>query len=184
MTPPSAPETDPNASARTYAHPSSSPSISSSASSLPTLVVAGEGGRGWIELLVERGVNPGKAQELAAQFDPDRLRAAVAYFDAQRPGTVGPGVLVKAVLEGRSPTRQGPRSVLDEQLEYAASIVTWLRAHFPDLDRPEWGPHPAAVAAVIRLHGQRLKGRLTVSEHGPEIRRAVREWDAKWGAPA
>jgi hypothetical protein len=60
-------------------------------------------------------------------------------------------------------------------------IIDWLRKHFPEYDRPKWGPHPAAIVEVTHLHQRFGKGTLTKAEHGPAIHEAVRRWKEKWG---
>lgn len=64
-------------------------------------------------------------------------------------------------------------------LEYGRRVNAWLTQHFPELTDPEWGPHPAAIAVVHVLHSRYGKGRLTVREHGPAIRRAVERFRAE-----
>jgi hypothetical protein len=56
--------------------------------------------------------------------------------------------------------------------EYGEQIRSWLRSTFP-----EFGDHPAAVVAVIRLHHLEGKGTLTRGRHGELIQAAVRRWD-------
>jgi hypothetical protein len=67
------------------------------------------------------------------------------------------------------------------QKEYALEIDRWLRREFPSLCDDEWGPHPAAFTAVIRLHYRDGKGRLTRARHGHEICAAVERWELEWG---
>ena len=97
----------------------------------------------------------------------------IRWFDLQE-GRVGAGVLVAELRNGgRQPTR---RNTTAEQQAYADAIVASLRRHFPEFDRPVDGPHPAAIAAVIRLHW--LYGKdVAVLEHGGTIRAAVTTWD-------
>jgi hypothetical protein len=111
-----------------------------------------------------------------AQLDDSAILNTVRWFDAQR-GRVGPGVLV---AELRKNGRRTKRHRLDEQQAYADEIVAWLRRHFPDLDRPVYGPHPAAVVAVIRLHWRYGKDQLTKDEHGETIQAAVGKWEKQW----
>ncbi len=75
---------------------------------------------------------------------------------------------------GEIATAHKGRTALDEQREYGEQIRDWLTEHFPDLCDEHWGPHPAAVAEVIRLHYRDGKGALTERRHGREIRQAVR----------
>ena len=65
--------------------------------SLPTSGVNGEGGRAWIIELESRGVSTGVARSLVAEHSANRIDEALAWFDEQRPGSVGPGVLVIAI---------------------------------------------------------------------------------------
>lgn len=114
-------------------------------------------------------------------LDPAVILDTCRWYDEQK-GRVTTGVLVEELRAGgRTPSKR--RSVADGRREYDEQVVAWLREHFPDLDRPVWGPHPAALAAVFRLHRTCGKGALTVREHGPVIRAAVKAFDLKWAAP-
>jgi hypothetical protein len=128
----------------------------------------------------------------------DAIIGACHWFDDQR-GRVGLGVLVNELRAGGKPGYDARRSSLERQREYGQSIADWLAQKFPDLCRLDervvvacrecFGdvdadalardrtPHPAAQAAVARLHQRYGKGQLTVKEHGPEIRAAVRASD-------
>jgi hypothetical protein len=134
-----------------------------------------------LENLRARGVT--KPDEFAA-LGADVIDDTIRWFDAQD-GRVGAGVLVNELRAGGKPgwTPQASRSasVADTQREYGESITAWLTKHLPELDRPGWGPHPAAVAAVIRIHHRDGKTALSKSKHAAEIRQAVRDWVAKWG---
>lgn len=150
------------------------PVKTTTAPSLPTSIPSGEGGGTWIEELVGRGVEEANAQTLVASHDPGRVWGAIGWFDSQRAGSVGPGLLVRAVQEGRVASPR--RSMLDEQQEYGESICDWLNERFPGLRQASGRPHPAAIAAVIRLHFRDGKGSLTRQRHGVEIRAAVDAW--------
>ena len=63
--------------------------------------------------------------------------------------------------------------LLQREREYATSVVSWLNSNFPELRRQEGMPHPAAVAAVTRLHKRYGKGSLTRERHGDLILGAV-----------
>lgn len=85
---------------------------------------------------------------------------------------------------------------LANEAQYGEQIRAWLLVKMPDVCRqdpkvieshrrcfgdPEANrlaastqPHPAAIAAVIRLHHGHGKGSLTVKGHGAEIRAAVK----------
>lgn len=65
--------------------------------------------------------------------------------------------------------------LLQDQVVYGQRVSAWLVENFPDLCK-DGSPHPAAFAAVIRLHGLYGKGRLTRSQHGPMIRSAVQRF--------
>lgn len=114
-----------------------------------------------------------------ASLDAAVIRDTVRWFDGQG-DRVTAGVLV---LELRKGGRKPQRSVADEQREYADSIVSWLNQHFPEFQQRLGNPHPAAVAAVIRLHYRDGKGNLTVRKHGGEVRAAVKAWRLKWDEP-
>jgi hypothetical protein len=131
------------------------------------------------EALTERGVNPELAGALVLRLDADAVRRTIAWYDEQQ-GRVGAGVLVAELRAGgKRPPKQ---STADEQREYADQVVDWLREHFPQWNRDDGNrTHTAAIACVIRLHHKHGKHGLSVREHGPEIRAAVREFDALLG---
>jgi hypothetical protein len=128
------------------------------------------------------------------QFAPlgaEAIAGTIRWFAAQQAtSSVGPGLLARELRRGGKPgwdqsaqmslSPQG-RTLVDEQREYGESIAAWLTEHLPDLDRPGWGPHPAAIAAVIRIHHRDGKTALSKGRHAAEIRQAVRDWVAKWG---
>lgn len=100
-------------------------------------------------------------------FSIDR-RAIDASFHGDR------GVVREADLEAQLSRYS---DLLEQQARYAKAICAWLDRCFPDLHT-----HPAAVAAVIRLHYRYGKGNLTASKHGVEIREAVTRWDESFAA--
>lgn len=63
---------------------------------------------------------------------------------------------------------------------YADQVCDWLMEHFPDLERDNGRPHPAAITCVFRLHHRDGKGSLTRARHEREIRAAVREFDKRF----
>ena len=130
-----------------------------------------------VELLIARGVRAANAQSLIADHAAPRIEQAIAYFDAE--SQVGPGVLVAAIREGRSPAPR-PLDSIERNRRYARQVCDWLNTHFPDLCQPSGHPHPAAAPAVFRLHHRYGKGRLTVREHGPQIRAAVKAFDQRY----
>ena len=144
-------------------------------------VVNGDVTRAALDALKERAIdNPEQYLKLAA---PDRILATCRWYDEQG-GRVGPGVLVMELRAGGKPATWSPqaeRSLLDEQRVYGDSIAAWLHEKFPALCDPD--PHPAAIAAVIRLHFKHGKGRLTVAEHGAEIRAAVADFKRRFEDP-
>lgn len=136
------------------------------------------------QALVARGVNPALAMSLLSEHGTLAVGRTIAWYDAQN-GRVGPGVLVAELRAGGNPDGgRDDRSLLERDRAYGEQIAEWLNHHFPDLRQPSGQPHPAAVAAVIGLHHSHGKGRLTVSEHGPEIRAAVRAWRKRFDSPA
>ena len=125
-----------------------------------------------------RGVTAPVAQALAADHDAERIQAWTDY--AARHQGMGAGALIEGLRSGELPPAPAkPKSMLAEQAEYGRSIQAWLSKNFPEYDRPRWGPHPAAVAEVIRLHWRHGKGTLTREEHGPAIHAAVAKWEAQ-----
>src|SRR5215472_602226 len=116
-----------------------------------------------VRALCDCGVAANVAHRLAADHPPELIDAWTDYAASQQ--GMGPGALIQGIRSGGlppQPTRQ--RTVLEEQAEYGRSIQAWLARCFPELDRPGWGPHPAAIAEVIRLHWRHGKGRLTKEE--------------------
>lgn len=109
------------------------------------------------------------AERLVAEFDTDRVVAAVRYFDGQ--SEAGPGLLVNAVREGRTPQRR--RATVESQVAYSEQVWGWVRDQFPELCDDHGQPHHVAVATVLRLHATIGKGQLTKAEHGPIILAAV-----------
>lgn len=77
-------------------------------------------------------------------------------------------------------TNKERAELMAAQVQYGRDIKAWLSEYFPDLCRPNWGPHPAAIAEVIRLHYQYGKGQLTVRKHGSRIRAAVKAFDKRF----
>lgn len=130
-----------------------------------------------LKSLIDRGIsNPQQFADLGVEA----IEGTCRWFDAQS-GRVGTGVLVHELRAGGKPNWSGPSSssgseLLKEQVRYGDEIQAWLCQHFP-----ECGPHPAAIAAVVRMHFLYGKGRLTVTEHGAEIRGAVARWEGRWG---
>jgi hypothetical protein len=123
-----------------------------------------------------QGVAMPMAQQLAASYDTEHVQAWTDY--AARQQGMGAGALIVGIRSGDPPPTR-PKSVLAQQAEYGRSIQAWLAKNFPEYDRPKWGPHPAAVAEVIRLHWRHGKGSLTKEEHGPAIHAAVERWEAE-----
>jgi hypothetical protein len=126
------------------------------------------------EELIDRGVNPTSAREFVAQLDAEAIGRTIGWFDGQS-GRVGAGVLVAELKRGGRPAQRA--GLIEEQRQYGQDITDWLRKHFPEFDRPRFGPHPAAVAAVIQLHHRDGKRALTKRRHGAEIRAAVKRWE-------
>lgn len=73
--------------------------------------------------------------------------------------------------------------LLDSQAEYGRQIAAWLERELPDVCDPRTGAHPAAVAAVIRLHHEHGRG-LTKTKHGAQIRAFIRTWEERLLEPA
>jgi len=127
--------------------------------------------------LRDRGVsNPDEFQSLNAAVLESELRR----FDADP--IAGAGALVhrlrQAMKAGQS---KRAASATERETEYGRSIVQWLSVNFPELCDPKWGPHPAAVAAVIRLHHVHGKQSLVKGAYGSVVRAAVAEWERKFG---
>ena len=127
-----------------------------------------------LESLCARGVFASLAEQLMAEHSAERIAAWIEYADTQ--SGMGVGALVSGIRSGNLPPAR-PKSMLARQDEYLLGILRWLAKNFPEYDRPRWGPHPAAVAEVIRLHWRHGKGSLTKEQHGPAIHAAVEAWE-------
>ena len=130
--------------------------------------------------LADRGVT--KPEQFAA-LGVTAIAQTILWFDQeQTKRSVGTGVLVTELRNGgRRQTARRASDLLDSEAEYGQKIVDWLEAKMPDVCRPAYGPHPAAVAAVVRLHWRKGKGSLTVGSSGAEIRAAVQRFDERFG---
>ena len=144
-----------------------------------------------VKALEERGVI--RAPELVALSTPIAVLGWCKWWDTQR------GVRV-ALLVDRIRSGDEPPAVIegDDGSRYIAEVINWLR-HLPEVFtvsaavitatrnaygdgeakrlESSTGPHPAAVAAVLRLH--HTDGKLTVKTHGPVIRAAVKAFDER-----
>jgi hypothetical protein len=130
-----------------------------------TIVTRDDGARA----LSLRGV---ASRNIGAILSENPLALILAWCDyATTQDGMGPGAVVEGIRSRQMPPTR-PVSMLAAQAEYGRSIQAWLTKCFPEL-----GPHPAAVAEVIRLHWRHGKGRLTRDEHGPAIRAAVAAWE-------
>lgn len=133
-----------------------------------------------VALMSNRGIdNP---QELLAFASPERILAACRWWDT-KPGA-GAGVLARVIRQGGIEPQAASKtsSLLEEQDRYGESIVAWLREKLPDVC-DEGRPHPAAIAAVIRLHGRYGRGSLTPGDHGDQVRLAVKVWHQRFDRP-
>ena len=80
-------------------------------------------------------------------------------------------------------TNKQHAALMAAQAAYGNQIRDWLRKHFPQWNTDHGNrTHPAAITAVIRLHHQHGKGKLTVREHGPAIRSAVDGFEKATGS--
>lgn len=139
-----------------------------------------------------------RAPALVALSSPSVVLGWCQWWDAQR--GVQPALLVERIQSGDEPPELTKRlSESERQAAYGRSVVEWLAQKMPEFftvnakvveaTRKAYGDveantlaassgaHPAATAAVMRLHYS--DGKLTVKEHGPVIRAAVREFDAR-----
>ena len=142
----------------------------------PIIIISRE--RAFEELKL-RGVQPKIAYETLDRLSPQVVMDTLSWYDHHSKGNskFTAGTLVVVLRDGGKPGWKRA-SVADGQREYAYQIVAWLKKNFPEFDRPDWGVHPAAVAAVIRLHHRVGRGNLTKAKHGGEVRAAVSAWDA------
>lgn len=127
-----------------------------------------------IQGLISRGVRPGNAQSLVADHPADRITAAVGWFDQQQAGSVGAGVLVAAVREGRKPTPRSSTAAAGDNSAGWARLWSWCAEHFQDLVDEHGDLHPAVVGAVWLLGGP---DRVSLPEQDGWIRSHVRYWD-------
>lgn len=141
--------------------------------------------------LADRGII--RPEELLAFAAPANILAWCRWWDAQH--GVRKELLAERIRSGE--TAPALKTAAGSQADYGDRVRDWLVSKMPDVckvnakvvdaHRRLYGdeladqleaatsPHPAAIAAVLRLHYR--VGRLTVKEHGAEIRAAVREWD-------
>ncbi|MDE2103217.1 MAG: hypothetical protein KGL39_38580 [Patescibacteria group bacterium] len=127
-----------------------------------------------IQALRDRGVsNPDEFASLDAAVLHDELRR----FDSDP--AVGAGALVHRLRQAERTSRTRA-AVVQREAVYARSIVAWLDENFPEFSRPI-GPHPAAVAAVIRLDYRDGKGHRSKRAWGREIRAAVADFERRFG---
>lgn len=150
--------------------------------SLPTSTEDRDGGRDWISVLVEKGVSPGKAQQLTTRFDGRRISDGVAYFDEQKAGSVGPGILVRAVEEGRtpSPARAAAEPSAAQVAAWNGRVLgwaAWCHRHLPDVCGEEL--HLGAFQYLWRLS---IAAEDLTDAHVAAVRRSVEVWDARWAA--
>jgi hypothetical protein len=129
--------------------------------------------------LAARGVSDGETRRLLQASTATNILGWCRWFDRQP--EIGAGALVVRVRSGQ-PAPPERRDSDAQQRRYEQQIVRWLGCSFPQLIDPRWGAHPAAVAAVVRLHHACGKGHLTRREHGAAILAAVAEWDRRHGA--
>ena len=143
-----------------------------------TYVRTSTGPENAVRELTARGVSD--PEQLLRFASPEAIVGACGWFDSLA-GNPGLGVLANAIKAGGKPDWQPPkpRSTLGAQQAYGEKIVERLREHFPQWNKPDGNrTHPAAIAAVIRLHW--LYGKdVAVLEHGGAIRAAVTTWDGK-----
>lgn len=125
--------------------------------------------------LRDRGVtNP---DEFAHLDDAVIVDTTQWFDDESRRRQIGVGVLVAELRKGgRRPQQR--RDLIAESAEYGRSMHAWVRQHMPDLVVDGYA-HPAAIAALIRLHKRHGKGSVTVREHGLWIREFVSDWKAR-----
>lgn len=144
--------------------------------------------------LADRGIL--RPEELLAFTTPANILAWCRWWDAQH--GVRKELLADRVRSGETAPALKTATAAS-QADYGDRVRDWLVSKMPDVCRVNvkvvdahrrlygdeladqlaavTSPHIAAIAAVLRLHYQ--VGRLTVKEHGAEIRAAVREWDRR-----
>ena len=142
-----------------------------------------------VKALEERGVL--NAPKLVALSTPVKVLAWCRWWDTQH------GVRVALLVDRIRSGDEAPAVIDgDPASNYITEVVNWLhklpevftvnsavvdatRSAYGDVEAnalaKSAGPHPAAIAAVLRLH--HTDGKLTVKTHGPVIRAAVKAFD-------
>lgn len=158
---------------------------SNCAPSLPTSAQDSERGEGGKARLVNelesRGVVSVTARSLTSQHPSEQIEAAIAYWDQQRAGSVGAGVLVLAVREGRQPcqaARSADSSVDRRGAEERELWAAWAREHMPEL-LVNGELHLGAHAGLFRLGVPVTE--LSVASHGDRLRGWVANWEQRFG---
>lgn len=129
-----------------------------------------------------RGVVSVTARSLASQHPSEQIENAIAYWDQQRAGSVGAGVLVLAVREGRGPCRTARSADPSVDRRGAAEHgewVAWAGEHMPELLSEDGSLHLGAHAGLFRL-GVPVAD-LSVELHGGPLRAWVADWDRRLG---
>ena len=130
-----------------------------------------------LQALKDRGVqNPSEFVHLPV----DVIQQTVAWWDQQHTRrSAGTGVLVTELRNGgRQQKAHTAATLTQREARYAASIVAFLAERFADLF-DNGLPHPAAVAAVTRLHFLHGKQGLTAAEYDAPVRDAVEAWETR-----
>jgi hypothetical protein len=132
--------------------------------------------------LVEKGVRPGKAQQLTHRFDSRRISDAVAYFEEQKAGSVGGGVMVLAVEEGRKPTPMRPgtepsAAQIGAWNQRLAAWASWCHEQLPDVCG-----EALHLGAFQYLWRRSLDAADLNDAHVAAVRSAIEAWDERWPA--
>lgn len=131
------------------------------------------------QLLKERGISDTLLPEFSS-LSEQQVQTIVERFDADEQASIGALVFrLRQTVQKRSRPALSRRDLMAREAQYGRDIAGWLEQHVPEVCRPVWGPHPAAVAAVIRLH--HVHGRTLKKAHISEIRASVAAWEARYG---
>lgn len=133
------------------------------------------GARDLVEALKARRVVVGNAQALVAEFSPDRITAALAWFDEQS-NDVGPGLLVQAIRVGRQPM---PSPAVSRGEQIRAGWTAWARENLPEALYPDGSLHLGAHAALFR--DGRAVDAVPEAQRRSLLRRGVAYWDKRYG---
>ena len=136
------------------------------------------------QLLKDRGVSDSLLSEFAS-LPEQTVLTIITRFDADESASVGALVFrLRQAVKKQAEPAPSKQNLMAREAQYGKDVAAWIEAEMPELCRPKWGPHPAAVAALIRLDFVHGKTNRRKSTHGPVVRAAVKDWERKFGDDA